>query len=356
MKPRAFSLGLTLLLVAPGISHAAASVHWNAALRQPAPWYATSEARVLAESVLQYQTESGGWPKNTDFSDPPDDDFLADQRIDHRAATIDNNATTTPVRFLAHVVAATKDKKYLGAFERGFDYLLAAQYKNGGWPQYFPLQKGYYTHITYNDNAMINVLTVLRDASTGKPPYAFLDESRRSRAATAVAKGIECILRTQVKQKDKLTVWCAQHDETTLEPAWARNFEPPSLSGGESIGIVRFLMELDHPSPEIITSIEAAVTWLEKVKITGLRVESFLDADGKKDRRVVPDSAAPPLWARFYELGTDRPIFVGRDKAIHYTYAEIERERRAGYGYYGTWGTSLLKSNYARWRKRHLLP
>ena len=68
--------------------------------------------------------------------------------------------------------------------------------------------------------------------------------------------------------------------------------------------------------------------------------------------RVVPDPEAPVLWARFYELGTDRPIFIGRDKVIRYALAEIERERRAGYGYYNGSAASLLKTNYAGWMKR----
>lgn len=328
-------------------------VRWNAALRQSGAWYAGPEARAMVESVIQYQTESGGWPKNTDFSDPPTEEFLEDRRLDHRAATIDNNATTTPLRFLAkRLASAPDDAQARAAFERGFDYLLAAQYENGGWPQYYPLQKGYYTHITYNDNAMVNVLTLLRDAAKGEAPYAFVDAERRARAAAAVARGIDCILRTQVKQDGQLTVWCAQHDETTLEPVWARNFEPPSLSGSESIGIAKFLLEIEAPSPEVIAAVEGAVAWFQRAKITGLRYETFTDAEGKKDRRVVPDPNAEPLWARFYELGTGRPIFIGRDKVIHYDYTEIERERRAGYAYYNSNAVSLLESNYPRWKKR----
>ena len=42
------------------------------------------------------------------------------------------------------------------------------------------------------------------------------------------------------------TVWCAQHDETTLRPAGARTYEHASLSGYESVGIVRFLMGIER--------------------------------------------------------------------------------------------------------------
>lgn len=345
---------LLLTFLAPVVL--AGAVRWSEILRQPAAWYATAEARTVAAAVLQYQTPEGGWPKNTDMTAPPSAAFLAETKFDHRAPTIDNGATTTQLAYLARIVDATGDAAARAAFERGFDYLLAAQYPNGGWPQYFPLQEGYYTHITYNDNAMVNVLVLLRAAAAGQAPYGFVDADRRVRASAAVEKGIACILRTQVKQDGRLTAWCAQHDEKTFAPAWARKFEPPSLSGNESVGLTAFLMDIEQPSPEVIAAVEGAVAWLEAVKVTGLRMDESPGADGKRDRHVVADPAAPVMWARFYELETNRPVFMGRDSVARYDYNEIERERRAGYAYYGVWPAKLLEKDYPKWRKKHHLP
>jgi PelA/Pel-15E family pectate lyase len=332
----------------------AARIRWNEAiLRQKLDWYASAEARAVADSVIQHQSSQGGWPKNTDLATPPGSgEAAADALEADRANTIDNGSTTTPMRFLALMVEATGQARYREAFVRGLDYLLAAQYSNGGWPQFFPLRKGYFSHITYNDSAMVNALAVLRDAAAGKSPYDFVDEGRRAKASAAVARGIDCILRTQVRQNGKLTAWCAQHNEKTMKPAWGRNYEPPTLSGNESTGIVRFLMEIEQPSPEIIAAVEGAVAWLQKVAIHGVRLEST-DASGKRDRRVVADPAAEPLWARFYELSTNRPVFTGRDKVIRYAISEIEHERRIGYAYYGTWPATLLARDYPGWRARH---
>jgi len=332
------------------------AVHWNDLLKQPADWYAGPEARAVAASILQYQTPEGGWPKNTDMTAPPSAEFLAESKFDHRAPTIDNGATTTQLAYFAQVLTARDDPTLRAAFDRGFAYLIAAQYPNGGWPQYYPLIKGYYTHITYNDDAMVNVLTVLRAVSRGGSPYAFTTAEQRALATAAVTQGIQCILRTQVRQAGKLTAWCAQHDETTFEPAWARNFEPPSLSGAESVGLVKFLMGVEHPSPGIIAAVEGAVAWLRAVPIHGLRVDHTPGGDGQKDCRAVADPAAPDLWARFYELGTDKPIFTGRDKVIRYNFNEIERERRTGYGYLGDWPAGLLAKAYPRWRAKNQLP
>lgn len=342
---------LTFLVFGLCVS-AGATVRWNDILRQPPEWYGGDEARAIAANVLQYQTSVGGWPKNKDMTAPPSAEFLAETHPDHRSATIDNKATTTQIELLARITSAHKDEAVEKAVLRGIDYLLEAQYPNGGWPQYFPLRKGYYTHITYNDNAMVNALTVLRDVAEGKAPYAFVDETRRKKAAAAVDKGIDCILRTQVKQDGKLTAWCAQHDETTLAPAWARNFEPPSLSGDESVAIVRFLMTVERPAPEIVAAIEGAIGWFKASVIHGLRWDKTPGEDGKKDAHAVPDEKAPPLWARFYELGSNRPIFIGRDKVIRYDFNEIERERRAHYDYFGDWPSDLLEKKYPQWLKR----
>jgi PelA/Pel-15E family pectate lyase len=350
-------MGRRLLLLAALLpAFLVGAVRWNDLLRQQADWYAGAEAHAIAASIIQYQTPEGGWPKNTDMTQPPTPAFLAATEPDHRAPTIDNDATTRQLAFLAHVITAAPDVTLRAAFDRGFDYLLAAQYANGGWPQYFPLRPGYYTHITYNDNAMVNVLVLLHAVGDGREPYAFVEMPRRERAAAAVLKGIDCILRTQVRQEGRLTAWCAQHDETNFAPAWARKFEPPSLSGAESVGIVRFLMSINYPGHDISAAIEGAVQWFEAVKISGLRVDDTPGADGKRDRHAVADPAAPPIWARFYELGTNRPIFAGRDKVIHYDFNEIERERRTGYVYLNDWPAKLLEQDYPRWRAKNKQP
>lgn len=333
-----------------------ATVSWREILQQPPAWYATADARTVADHVLLYQTDPGGWPKNIDMTQPPSAAFLANPATDERTATIDNGATHTQLRFLARVISAGATPEHRAAFERGFDYLLRAQYPNGGWPQYFPLRPGYYSHITFNDNAMISVLALLRDASSGQPPFVFLDAEQRARAAEAVTRGIACILKCQIVVNGEKTVWCAQHDESTFAPAAARKYEHASLSGFESVGIVRFLMAIDSPSPAVMDAVTSAIRWFERAKLTGIRLEHKPAADSPHgfDRIVVADPDAPPLWARFYEIGTNRPIFSGRDAVIHTTLAEIEPERRNGYRWYLDEPRALLEKHYPRWARKHL--
>jgi len=345
------------LLVATQSSIALGAIRWGkAVLRQKPQWYGSVEARAVADSVIQYQSPQGGWPKSTNLAKPPrtPDDIPPPGR--GRANSLDNEATTLPMAFIAGVAYATGDSKYQDSFLRGVDYLLAAQYPNGGWPQFWPLRKGYYSHITYNDGAMIRVMVILRDVADGEPPYDFVDAPRRKKVADAVARGIDCILKTQIKQDGKRAAWCAQHDEKTLEPAWARSYEPPSLSGAESVGILRFLMSIEKPTPEIVAAIEGAVEWFRSVTMKGIRLESVRRNDGRRERWLVPDPDAPPLWARFYELKTNRPLYLDRDSVFRYDFSEISYERRSGYSYHGTWAASLLTTEFPAWRQKHKLP
>lgn len=352
MSPRIL-IALWAALAAGSLS---AAVTWQEINRQPAVWYATDEARAIAASIRQYQTESGGWPKNRDMTAPPTAAFLAETDRDHRAPTIDNGATYTQIRFLAAVAnhAGPGLELNRAAAVRGLEYLLKAQYTNGGWPQYYPLRPGYYTHITFNDDAMVNVLRLLRDLAAGKEPFAWIDPTLRARAAAAVDNGIACILRCQIVVAGRKTAWCAQHDEITFEPVPARAYEHVSLSGAETVGIVRFLMGVKNPSPEIVDAVESAVAWLEAAKLTGIRLDTppAPELPHGHDRVVVADPNAPPLWARFYEIGTNRPIFGGRDTVVRYSLAEVEPERRGGYRWYLDDPAELLTRDFPRWKAK----
>jgi PelA/Pel-15E family pectate lyase len=314
------------LLAVPAVTFAQSSqVRWENVLNQPAAWYASGEARAIADSVLAWQLDTFGWPKNIDMTKPP----AAGEKPDWRESTIDNGATVTQIRLLARVCDAAYEAKYHEGALRGITYLLTAQYPNGGWPQYFPLRKGYYTRITFNDNAMAGVMMLLWDVADGKAPFAFLHESVRQKARAAVNKGIDVILKTQVRVDGTLTAWGGQHDEVTFEPRPARTFEPRSLVSSESVGVLRVLMRVEKPDARVVQAVDAGVAWLQAVRI-----------DGK------------PRWARFYEIGTNRPIFAGRDAVVRYTLEEIEEERQKGYSWYGDYAARLLDREYPAWKAR----
>ena len=193
---------------------------------------------------------------------------------------------------------------------------------------------------------MVRVMEFLREVHDS-PVYAFVPAKDRQAAIDACQKGIDCILKCQIVVDGKPTVWCAQHDEVTLKPADARAYELASFSGSESVGITRLLMSLEKPTPEITKAVEGAIAWFESSKITGIRIDT---KDG--DKIVVPDPKAPVLWARFYDLKTGKPFFCDRDGIPKPNFADIGKERRNGYSWYGNYAEKLLEKDYPEWKKR----
>lgn len=349
---------VTIVSGAQDQNNTAEVISWSRCLSQGPEFYTTDEAIRIADNVLMYQRDTGGWQKNVDMARVLSEQDKAKLRKakSKKDSTLDNGATHTQIRYLAKVYYTTRLERFRQAMLRGIDYLLEAQYANGGWPQIYPREghSGYSRYITFNDNAMIGAMSVLRDIAEKKPEYAFIDKARRQKAKKAVQKGIECILKCQIIVDGRRTAWCQQYDEKTLEPRPARTYEKISICGGESIGILKFLMSIDNPAPEIIEAVQSAVAWFDHVKLTGIRQVNKPDSSMERgyDKVIVKDQTAPPIWARFYQIGTNRPIFCGRDGKIKYHLAEIEHERRTGYSWYGYGPAGLLDKDYPAWQKK----
>jgi len=320
----------------------------------PAEWFASEENQKLAEVVISYQTPTGGWSKAVDYTKGPRQPgtHWTAQTGDawHYCGTFDNRTTTEQIKFLAGVFTATKRDDVKAALMKGLDYLFAAQYPNGGWPQNFPIERGYHEAITLNDDAMVHILEVLHDLAEGANHFAFADAALKQRARVVFDKGIANIAAMQVRIDGQPTVWCAQHHPLTLEPVKARAKEPPSLSGGESANLVKFLMRSGPTRPEVVAIIESALKWFDAHRLTGLRKTK--NDQGKTDYIADPAST-DVLWARFYDLQTAKPIFAGaQDGIVYHTFHEMAAKNKVAYDFFSTRPAELLGKELPRWRKR----
>lgn len=336
------------------------------------PRYQPTELAAIADNILLFQKANGGWPKNYDvfaILTPAQKDSVKAARATTNT-TFDNGSTYNQIAALATAwyalkSASTPDKlpastpdRYSAAALRGLEFILQAQYASGGWPQYYPLETDYSRHITFNDGAYEGIMRLLEAILDHQPQYDFVDARMRGRLAAAYEKGLQCILRLQINDAGAPTAWCQQYDEVTLEPAWARKFEPPSICNKESADLVLFLMTIDHPSAEIVAAVGHAVAWFKASRIYDTRVKT-IPAErmvtpfrvSTSDRVVVIDSTAPPIWTRYYELGTHRPMFCNRDSKVVYSLAEVTRERRDGYGWY-TYSPQEVLNEYPAWYAR----
>ena len=315
---------------------------WNEISNKPDSWYQSEEALTMADNILSWQHEFGGWPLMNTTREKFTGDVSRAGPWGVRGALV--KATYNEIRFLARAYRFTNNEQYKSSALKGLHFILDAQYPTGGWPKSYPHSTNSYSrYATFNDDLMADAITLLRDV-VSSPDFNWLAQSDHQRVQTAIDKGIDFILKSQIKVNGKLTAWAQQYDEVTLEPKAARAFEPIAISAGESATVLSMLMSIDEPAPEVVKAIEAAVQWYRDVQIDGYELIVT-----KEDRVLAENKNAPPLWARFYEIGTNKPIFAGRDGVIKYSMAEIEQERRSGYAWYNYNGGKVFK-NYQQWK------
>ena len=191
---------------------------------------------------------------------------------------------------------------------------------------------------------MLHALILVRNAGNGTGDFAFVPAATRAAAAQAAQRAHATLLDAQVVVNGGRTIWAQQYAPLTLQPVGARNFEPLALATGESASVLRFLMAEPNPSPQVRAAIEAGVAWF--------RAHALADLEWTRggDPRLVAKSGAV-LWARFYDPRTAKPILGDRDLSVHDDVAEISPERRRGYSWFNTGGTSLLAA-YDKWKRR----
>lgn len=278
----------------------------------------------VADNIIAWQTNSGGWTKNTDFTQVKWEPGVSKGPIRDglESGTFDNEASTDEMRFLAKVYQATGEKRFKDSFMRGLEWMLDAQYPSGGWPQYYPQRDGYWGYVTFNDRAMQRVLEFIQEILNQPHNYTFLVETDRDRLQQAYQQGIDYIVKSQIEVNGHLTAWCQQHDPVTYEPLMGRTFEPIAIVSAESVAIIHFLMSLPDPSIEVKRAILSAIDWFKIAQLPGGN------------------------WSRFYSIESNTPIFSGRNSVIQYKVADIERERQEGYSWYNFGPNQILRLSY----------
>lgn len=276
------------------------------------PYYLEA-ARETAMSLVNTQLESGGWDYAIVFS--PNARKQYRYRVDkdrpkaRNVTTLDDNTTQAAVRFLIDVDQAldSQDEQISACVQYALDRLLAAQYPNGAWPQrfseapdseQFPVIKANYpdkwsrthpgqdyrSYYTLNDNTQADMIGTMLYAADA------YDDDRFRRSAKL---GGDFLLLAQMPEPQP--AWAQQYN-ARMQPAWARRFEPPSITGGESQGALRVLMDLYKQTGDekYLKPIPAAVDYLKRSRLPDGRV------------------------ARFYELRTNRPLYFTKEYELTY--------------------------------------
>jgi PelA/Pel-15E family pectate lyase len=280
--------------------------------RTGAPSYLEA-ALDAGRALVRGQMHSGGWTNRIEF-DPAERKRFA-YRVDgppgkraRNISSFDDDQTQSALRLLMRLDVATRQQNATihEAAMYGLDAVLRNQHANGAWSQVFdgahvrddaptpanypddwPRQHpggDYWWHYTFNDGALAAVIETLLEAAE------LYHEPKYKKAAI---RGGEFILLAQMPQPQP--GWAQQYN-AEMHPAWARRFEPPAVSSSETVGVIRALFALHVATGEerFLAPIPAALAWLKK---------SALPAGGH---------------ARFYELKTNKPLFLTREYQLTY--------------------------------------
>lgn len=279
--------------------------------------YANEAATTLAKGQLQ----SGGWYYSIHFAEverskrgyrdgrprkPPRNN----RRDKFNITTLDDDTTQAALRFLIRLDQFNEPRRYEDTIRFGLKAILDAQAPNGGWrqnwdryPQPLPVKSFPVTNATsprkwprrwdnkwtgkyyLNDNVIGTVITTLLDAWQAYDDEQYLTSAKR---------GGEFLILAQMP--DPQPAWAQQYDEN-MHPVWDRRFEPPAISGMESRFAIEALLELATRTGDkkFLKPIPRALTYLQESEIE------------------------PGRLARFYELGTNKPLYFDRKYNLTYS-------------------------------------
>jgi hypothetical protein len=286
-------------------------------------------ARAAAHGLIEGQQCTGGWAHIIEFD--PEKRAHYPYRADNNCqpkdpggrhmTVMDDNITQAAVRLLMRVdrALAFKDSKIHEAVLFALDSLLKAQYPNGAWPQRydsfpdpakFPVKRAsypeswprtwpgptYQSYYTFNDNSIADDIDMMLEAARIYNDPRYLASAKR---------GGDFILLAQMPEPQP--AWAQQYD-ADMHPAWARVFEPPSVTGGESQGVMQILMVLYRETGDrkYLDAVGPALKYLKSSAIPPPHrpIEAYSRVRGT------------PVLARFYELKTNRPLYITKGTRV----------------------------------------
>ena len=350
-----------------------------------------------------YQNEDGGWGKTNTHYDLLDDKFV--QLCNHAYSTFDNGSTHGHIKFLSKLLRVAKENPdlftsytaELDTIEKGFwkavKYIIDAQTESGGWQQYWPYGVGYFANITFNDNAMPDVLDVCyaltndsglidstlcndlawaREAMANNSAYAAAAGVTSEKVQTAWDKGLAYTLEAQVEIGGVPAGWAQQYDakSETPVPALGRAYELPSVSPNESNTVLATLANIKNPTDAVKNAITTYYAWSQEIGAVGYERKDVKDRTRElgKDRLVFrTGDESKVIFGRFYGLdltgeyygftdlsgkmddGKYYPIFSGRDGVAQLSQNYGMGERRSGYSFTNNSAASSAQKTYDKW-------
>ena len=285
-------------------------------------------ARRAGRALAWGQRLEGGWDHRVKVSDLSLD-AERPRRVSGRC-TFDDRITQGALEFLMDLDHDLNEPWLDDAIKWGLDFMLEAQFPNGAWSQWFPLRGGYHDYYTFNDRAINDCISVLLKAYRSYGNSTFLEGAKR---------GADFILLSQLPSPQ--AGWAQQYSHD-LRPAAARAFEPAGVCSAATVNALRSLLEVFEASGEerFLAAFPAAEEWLEASVLKQNQISQLRYPDPEQRRR--------RMWARLYELETNRPIYGDREapRKVFYDLDGVSERERTSYGWQGTYGVDAVLKSY----------
>ncbi len=248
---------------------------------------ALEAAKAAAFALIRGQNDLGGWDHTINVTHKSD------------IVSFDDNQTQSAIRFLMQLDQIIDEDSLTHSIEKAMDMMQKSQLTDGGWPHKYPEQGNYHDFATFNDGGINDCIQVMMDAWQ----YYKNPEYRQS-----LEKVGRFLMISQIAPPQP--GWAQQYNQH-LQPAWARDFEPPAACPLVTIRVMNSLLDLFEclNDPHYLVAIPDALNWLDDIQLP----------NGK--------------WARFVELYTNKPLYYDRGRIRVETTDSLHIERRTGYGY-----------------------
>jgi len=250
---------------------------------------ALAAAKDAAYALIRGQNKHGGWDHTINFAD-----------LGNETVSFDDNQTQSAVSFLMALDQEIEDESLSAATKRAVDMMITTQLDNGGWPHKYPKKGNYHDFATFNDAGINDCIRVMIEA------HQFYNDNKPIEKSLRRAAKFMVISQLPAPQPG----WAQQYDES-LQPAWARAFEPPSVCPLVTVRNIDTLIDLYLVlgDKSLLEPIPGALKWLHDIRLENGR------------------------WARFVELGTNKALYYDRGRVRVDSVAELHPERSTGYGY-----------------------
>lgn len=275
-------------------------------------YYYQNACRV-ADALEEAQLPCGGW--NYMYNFEPEDSTkewyntigkqawrLEEFQHYYGNATFDDEVTSHSAKFILRLYLEKKDSKYLEPLKKTIDFIIRSQYKNGGWPQRFPLMydhpfKGkadYTSFVTINDNVIPENIDFLLEC------YSYLNMKELQEP---ILRAMNCMLLLQ--QGEPYAGWADQYTSDDLMPAHARSYEPRAVNGGTTIAGIFQMMKYYTITGDskYLNGIPSAIKYLESMALTTSEVAKSRQRNIDDDEILIP---------RFIDPDNGKPLYVHR--------------------------------------------